>query len=672
MGNRGKRTKKRASKSHRSHQNEFVETRIEAVMDSDPPMASVPSSQTVRPPDNLAVISEIDDDRWRSAIVITSVVDPVTTPNRHRASVHSVTDEDDVREGRTPTSSRGIVVLNHSQVNKVHLTTTRNSEEHSSPRPVITSRPISVDECEIASQDMLSSSPYPEESQIISDHERRARRAEKKRRSSVESQESADMHQAAAASLLTAGHAVTSEELDANIEATRAMLARERAIHESPEEFRRRQDAYQRSARQLRDLRVQDDHEFTTELVASELRDIEHTEVQVRIARDREYAEEIIDQQELETNRQAVAHFEASATALEQLAADNRKEGARRQSILSEYLTRETRQSRSCPTTDAAVRGAPKAPSYVANTPLVPQVEPERLTHAWYDRVVLQRYRLHEIEKQGSSLIKDQGISWEETGRAVEVGPAPSRGSSVVSSRQSKQSEAGPKVSPTPADGVEVPSHTLPAVVTLPKLGITVKAEQRSQFYSRAGTTPVPGVTGTVTDINRPQHKSTYSRDEDTDSVWEKDPSDVVLEVTAKYSNERPEKTTRSGNKYVSTGRPSTMSPGKQRAGHAIASGAGGGGGPPNDSSDDEGKQLSKDTRRNPNHPMRMINYMIEDILKGRRPLHGNIRRSPNVIGGVGNAAIRGGIIIRVDHGPNRGSESISWNQGIQCRRVFR
>ncbi|KAJ7132035.1 hypothetical protein C8R44DRAFT_730786 [Mycena epipterygia] len=702
---KGKRTKKRASKSHRSHQNEFVETRIEAVMDSDPPMASVPSSQTVRPPDNLAVISDergsprsttiAGDQRSSSLPSLTPSLYPVDyevgrnirsrnasnssadrasvnarlssslvqecpesvnsvhavqTPNRHRASVHSVTDEDDVREGRIPTSSRGIVVLNHSQVNKVHLTTTRTSEEHSSPRPVITSRPISVDECEIASQDMLSSSPYPEESQIISDHERRARRAEKKRRSSVESQESADMHQAAAASMLTAGHAVTSEELDANIEAARATLACERAIHESPEEFRRRQDAYQRSARQLRDLRVQDDHEFAMELVASELRDIEHTEVQAWIARDREYAEEIgrkertetqIDPQELETTRQAVAHFEASAMALEQLAADNRKEAARRQSILSEYLTREMRQSRSCPTADAVVRGAPKAPSYVVNTPLVPQVKPERLTHAWYNHVVLQWYRLHEIEKQGSSLIKDQGISWDETGRAVEVGPAPSRGSSVgtrggnhtpsvVSSRHSKQSEAEPKVSPTPAVGVEVPPPTLPAVVTLLKLGITVKAEQHSQYYSRAGTTPVPGVTGTVTDINRPQvysqvkikstpdggsdssdsdssssdstyqHESTYSRDEDTDSVWEKDPSDVVSEVTAKYSNKRPEKTTRSGNKYVSTGRPSTMSPGKQRVhpGHAVASGAGGGGGPPNDSSDDEGKQSSKDSKR--------------------------------------------------------------------------
>ncbi|KAJ7098432.1 hypothetical protein C8R44DRAFT_889055 [Mycena epipterygia] len=351
---------------------------------------------------------------------------------------------------------------------------------------------------------------------------------------------------------------------DANIEAAREALARARGDRETPEEFQRRCEALQHSEQRLREIRVDEDGELAQDLFEQELED----------AANRAYAE-ALDREERENEmrlsanvkvaQRATEREEAEAADLEKRAAAKRREAEGHKQIIVDYLEREASRTREKSVDIEQKRVAHSrassrvgsvridSPKIMERDTTIPQVDivltpvlPKwknktktpvaapagntRVTHNWYDRIVLQHIRQSDIDVTGVSGIPDMNVAWDNQGIAYETGPAPSRGSSAHPREQEEarycaclireaHANKASKVQSSKLSGpVEVDNagqaragntHTanseLPGHSTVknsiakcannhasvnPHASSTIKKEKDTPFYMRAGTNP--------------------------------------------------------------------------------------------------------------------------------------------------------------------------------------
>ncbi|KAJ7094856.1 hypothetical protein C8R44DRAFT_749431 [Mycena epipterygia] len=399
--------------------------------------------------------------------------------------------------------------------------------------------------------------------------ERNERRAAKQRRNRTDSIESFELKEAAKLGLKE--HPTEPDEeadprvtWDANIEAAREALARARGDGETPEEFQRRCEALQRSEQRLREIRVDEDGELAQDLFEQELED----------AANRAYAE-ALDREERENEmrlsanvkvaQRATEREEAKAADLEKRAAAKRREAEGHKQIIVDYLEREalrTREksvdieqkrvahSRASSRVGSVRIDSPKIIEWdttipqvdIVLTPVLPKRKNKtktpvaapagntRVTHNWYDRIVLQHIQQSDIEATGVSGIPDMNVAWDNQGIAYETEPAPSRGSSAhpreqeeaqycarlirevhankVSKVQSSKL-SGPvevdKAGQARAGNTHTANSELPGHGTAkdsmakcannhasvnPHVSSTIKKEKDTPFYMRAGTNP--------------------------------------------------------------------------------------------------------------------------------------------------------------------------------------
>ncbi|KAJ6589859.1 hypothetical protein DFH09DRAFT_1074365 [Mycena vulgaris] len=298
-----------------------------------------------------------------------------------------------------------------------------------------------------------SSSPYPvsnvsqvygghnggdsETPSSMTDARRAERRQEKQRRNHADSIESAELRLAAAQSMAEVQPLADNEERprpnqwDAQaLRTAYAALNRERELHDNSEEFKQRRAAWERMERNLKGMRVEEDHELAVDMAVQDALE----------AADRAYAEEL-NREERPAHRESLSNDmereEAEASALEGLAAakraaiQTRRHSQARGSAESGYQNKDDDHSRHTRATSNAKAGKPlPAPTNIHNRQK-DSTTSARSAHEWYDRIVLQRYRLAELKNGGSSRIKDQGIDWDKEGQSFEVRAPPSRGSSI-------------------------------------------------------------------------------------------------------------------------------------------------------------------------------------------------------------------------------------------------
>ncbi|KAJ7084098.1 hypothetical protein C8R44DRAFT_753218 [Mycena epipterygia] len=219
-------------------------------------------------------------------------------------------------------------------------------------------------------------------------------------------------------------------------------ISREREMFANPELYRQRRESYLAQERRMREIRVLDDHRFAADLLAQEI-EAEHDHLLAKkLAQEEQQLRELA--LSVQRSAKAAADQEARTRKLEDAARLQRESSERTKRVLAAEQLRE----REAASAIAAVQAQRRATTAGGRTPsrisVASSVHKEsannadpvvsgttRVTHTFRDRVILQRMRLQDLMKAGKSATLDQGISWDKDGNPFEVGPAPSRGSSV-------------------------------------------------------------------------------------------------------------------------------------------------------------------------------------------------------------------------------------------------
>ncbi|KAJ6486301.1 hypothetical protein DFH09DRAFT_1457233 [Mycena vulgaris] len=519
--------------------------------------------------------SNAEHGRFRHSRAGTHTSDPTRLMSQ-RATIKSASDEDDHR--RPDSNENGST--RRSQDRREH-----DSDSSSVALRLSVVPPMPSHEPHLpGSSPIPSSSPYPmgnpsadnDDSDSLRNSERLARRAD--------SIESAELHIAATRSLqeLMPSDGNSDERPnewdDRNIKAAFAALARERSLHESSEEFQRRHTALTRNEKRLIALRTEEDRATAEALYEEQLRE----------AADRDLAQEM-EKERLDLERA-------------------RREFERRREVMNNYITQQADRKRA-----ANARGPDHPPnirggSRTSQRPLLApgrdeseerRTDPPRFTHTFKDRVILQRLRCADLAAGHNSGIQDQGIDWDDSGTPYEKGVAPSRGSSVgfggkpnsrkvdIDSRPLAERLSHQPQRTSAGHSATVPLPSASAGQRITSLAPADKEppakNERSPFYSRAGTTPPQRHKGSSGSGSRNGHgrgkpppssdsstsdtetstsedsdptyqpEDNYSRSDDTDSAWDQDPADTIEEITL-YANGSQHSNigkTRSGAQYA-------------------------------------------------------------------------------------------------------------------------
>ncbi|KAJ7697431.1 hypothetical protein B0H17DRAFT_1130406 [Mycena rosella] len=284
-----------------------------------------------------------------------------------------------------------------------------------------------------------------DETESLSANTRQVRRMQKQRHNRADSIESAELHEAAARSLKDhkrLSHPETASDNsrrpniwdDANLRAAAEALARERGEDEMSVEFNNRKAALARSENRLRDIHVNEDHEYAKEVAAAAIAEEE----------DRVYAQCVYCEQRNAAARLRIEELNArSRLAREQADASRLKLEARQRRQLSASSDQNSQSTPITPTRSETPRASESPVSRSNAVTNIGEVTPprsERSTHEFYDRVVLQRYRSAALANDGECSIPDQEIAWDKHGKPYECAPAPSRGSSIGTRGGKKQS----------------------------------------------------------------------------------------------------------------------------------------------------------------------------------------------------------------------------------------
>ncbi|KAJ7102981.1 hypothetical protein C8R43DRAFT_963863 [Mycena crocata] len=306
-----------------------------------------------------------------------------------------------------------------------------------------------------ASRASDKSSPYPAASILheydvtgqLNDEERAARRKGKQRASTP--------HTARTNSRATSvpdSKVISDDELprpanwtdQRTAQVAQEAIQREREVRTNAEEFQRRRREYELAEFRLRNFRVADDQEYAEQLQALDL-----------LAMDDHVLAQQMDAEQTQLNQstervlqaqRALADEEARAAALEKATKAQREAvKQRRREVTAQLRAEQSANSQAAETilksvsaaeTDVVSAAHSTGPFVSTAASGIPNAaagttSDDRQTHEFRDRVILQRYRLHELQQYGTTQIADQGIDWDASKRPFEISPARSRGSSV-------------------------------------------------------------------------------------------------------------------------------------------------------------------------------------------------------------------------------------------------
>ncbi|KAJ7111384.1 hypothetical protein C8R44DRAFT_742504 [Mycena epipterygia] len=227
---------------------------------------------------------------------------------------------------------------------------------------------------------------------------------------------------------------------EANRRTAAAAMARERDMFANPALYQQRRAIFLENEARMRELRVEDDRAFAEQILAQDSAEVDDHAFAQRIAREEEDLR--ILSQEIMATTLEVEQQEARMRALTEAARLQHEASERSKRELADKQAREklataamAQLHKHAGSRTSSVRDAlgskPGSERVHTLEESSPEVVPERITHTFRDRVILQRMRLQDLMKTGRSSTADQGISWDEDGKPYEVGPAPSRGSSV-------------------------------------------------------------------------------------------------------------------------------------------------------------------------------------------------------------------------------------------------
>ncbi|KAJ7123772.1 hypothetical protein C8R44DRAFT_735398 [Mycena epipterygia] len=227
---------------------------------------------------------------------------------------------------------------------------------------------------------------------------------------------------------------------DNNWRVAEAAIAREREMFSDPVLYQQRHANFLANEARLQNLRVDDDRLFAEQLLAQDVAVVDDHALAQQIAREEEDLRTLSC--EILTSTLEVEQQEARTRALLEAARLQREtsERSRRELAAKQVIEKlatsamvelqNRTASRSASVRPDIVPGASATPA-----PITGESHPERsveqITHTFRDRVILQRMRLQDLMTTGKSSTVDQGISWDKEGKPYELGPAPSRGSSV-------------------------------------------------------------------------------------------------------------------------------------------------------------------------------------------------------------------------------------------------
>ncbi|KAJ7149894.1 hypothetical protein C8R43DRAFT_951854 [Mycena crocata] len=266
-----------------------------------------------------------------------------------------------------------------------------------------------------------SSSPYPvngrPETSSLPDDVRAEQRAQKARRNRADSIESMELKLAAMNSMkdnpamLDDRSSAEPRWNDKTIKAAHDALARERGENETAEDFAKRRAAWMCSEKELCDMRVNKDRQYAEELMVHQA--IENADE--LLARALEVEDRASEERQL-TARKAIV----DAEAMEAAAAVKRAEAETRRALLNEYLKQEE--------INPAQRKARL--TSIVSSPMSISTTRSRKTDSG-SHVSIRPLLASTKSAATSKNTKDQGIDWNAAGKLIDARSAPSGGSSV-------------------------------------------------------------------------------------------------------------------------------------------------------------------------------------------------------------------------------------------------
>ncbi|KAK7038302.1 hypothetical protein R3P38DRAFT_2770581 [Favolaschia claudopus] len=349
-------------------------------------------------------------------------------------------------------------------------------------------------------------------------------------------------------------------------------LAHERAIHDDTSEGRRRRDDRISGLKRLKELRIQQDEEYARELQS--IMAAEATQNDLQIA-------ENLQRQQYEEDTQSILRSQQDAAEDEEKAR------------VAEEIARATREAAHARRIELELKRKERDAQYEAEQERVRKEEELSVPLPLKDRIILQRWRETDLKQRGTTRYRDQGIGWDANGAPIEIGPAPTKRSSIdpeekpvvgrkvsaskpaavtdvdevarpvkkparPSSRDENKSEKKEKSSRK----IETPQQPKKAAAQTVK---TSPKDEGTDFYLKSGTAPKKpepsdgGDSSSASDSSESdsssgsdsdsdesrlsrgtyRRESTYSRSESTDSALESDSDDSRKKKKKKKNKKR-------------------------------------------------------------------------------------------------------------------------------------
>ncbi|KAK7042644.1 hypothetical protein R3P38DRAFT_3449049 [Favolaschia claudopus] len=351
-------------------------------------------------------------------------------------------------------------------------------------------------------------------------------------------------------------------------------LARERAIYDDTSEGRRRRDDRLSGLKRLKELRIQQDEEYARELQS--IMAAEATQNDLQIA-------ERLQRQQYEEDTQSILRSQQDAAEDEEKAR------------VAEEIARATREAAHARRVELELKRKERDAQYEAEQERVRKEEELSVPLPLKDRIILQRWRETDLKQRGTTRYRDQGIGWDAKGAPIEIGPAPTKRSSidpeekpVVNRKVSASKPAAVTDADEAARPVKKPARPSPGDEDKPEkkeessrkietqqpkkaAAQTVKSSPKDEgtdFYLKSGTAPKKsepsdgGDSSSGSDSDESdsssdsdsdsdesrssrgtyRRESTYSRSEPTDSALESDSDDSRKKKKNKKKNKKRRK----------------------------------------------------------------------------------------------------------------------------------
>ncbi|KAK6966718.1 hypothetical protein R3P38DRAFT_2815838 [Favolaschia claudopus] len=175
-------------------------------------------------------------------------------------------------------------------------------------------------------------------------------------------------------------------------------------------ERRRRRDDRLSGLKRLKELRIQQDEEYARELQSIMAAEATQNDLQIAESLQRQQYEE--DTQSILRSQQDAAEDEEKARVAEEIA-------------------RATREAAHARRVELELKRKERDAQYEAERERMNKEEELSVPLPLKDRIILQRWREADLKQRGTTRYRDQGIGWDVNGAPIEIGPAPTKRSSI-------------------------------------------------------------------------------------------------------------------------------------------------------------------------------------------------------------------------------------------------